>query len=190
MPNYCTFSMKVNGKKESIEEFIEILNADYDYHNNRFTAKRHFYRVFEAECLDGISKNDTDYSAIIKGYCAWSVYCCMFDGSLTYYSSGKKEHGRMFRGTMIPKESERLHLDIEIFSEETECAFMEHYIVKNGDIETDECVDYCVYFIDEYESKEEAEQKLDIIISDDEWNNRESSEYEIQRGGMEWNFSI
>ena len=66
--------------------------------------------------------------------------------------------------------------------------FQEHYVIINGDIITDECVDWQEYAIYEYETKEEAEDDLGIEITDEEWD---SGEDYISRGGFDgWNFEI
>lgn len=190
MPNYCDYSMRVKGKKENIEEFIEIIKADYNYYTMKFTAKRHLHRVFEADVVNEPDEIcDGIYDAIIDGYCAWSVSCCMFDGAHSYYQQLKSEYGDMFRGTTIPIESKRLDLDIEIFSSEPGIQFMEHYIVKKGDIVLEECVDYSEYCLSDYETKEEAEKDLEVEITDEEWNNRDVTNY-IERGGIPWEFEI
>lgn len=143
MANICNYSMRAKGKKKNIEEFIKIMKANYDYNTMQFTADRHMFRIFEANLVTDIDNVDDDiYAVTIDGYCAWSVYACMFEGKYTYYSENKESFGNEFRGTTIPIESERLSLDIEIFSEETEIGFTEHYIVRKGTIELDEEVEY------------------------------------------------
>jgi len=118
MPNYCDYSMCVKGKKDNIEEFIKVIEADYDYNTMQFSFDRHFFRVFEAD-YDEIEKVGRGvYQVIINGYCAWSVASCMFEDG--YYRNVRKEHRNTvnFKGTTIPLESKRLQLDIEIYSSE------------------------------------------------------------------------
>lgn len=84
-------------------------------------------------------------------------------------------------------ESKRLNLDIEVYSEECGCCFQEHYIIVNGNIVADECVDWYEYYIGDYNTKEEAEEELEIEITDQEWKH----DYYISRGGFEnWDFEI
>ena len=187
MPNYCNYEMKVVGKKENIEEFIKIMNSNYNYRTMEFDYERHMGGgVFEAED-DGIRKQGDLYETIIMGDCAWSVHSCMFDDVFSYYHHFKKDYGDECRSTTIPIESQRLSLDIEIYSEEPGCCFQEHYLIMKGDVEIDDCVDYYEYCLEEYETKEEAEKDLEIEITDEEWENEEY----ISRGGYEeWTFSI
>ena len=110
------------------------------------------------------------------------------DHSTSYYASLKSRYPEDFRGTTLPIESERLHLNIEVFSEECGMCFQEHYVIINGDIIVSECVEWEEYCLEDYETKEEAEEDLGIEITDEEW---ESGEPYISRGGFgEWDFSI
>lgn len=194
MPNICFYSMCVIGKKESVEEFIKVIKADYDYGTMEFTHDRHLFRVFEAyeNNIEHIGQNvqgDDLYEVIINGECAWSVGCCMFDdGYHGYYADFKKRFPNDFRGTTIPIESKNLELSIEIFSEESGMCFQEHYMVVDGDVIVDECVDWDEYYIRDYATKEEAEEDLGIEITDEEWNGPDDY---ISRGGFgSWDFEI
>ena len=66
--------------------------------------------------------------------------------------------------------------------------FQEHYIIRNGYVVCDECVDWNEYCISDFDTKEEAEKELEIEITDEEWN---SGEDYISRGGFaDWDFEI
>lgn len=187
MPNICLYSMCVKGKKENIEEFIKVIQADYDYDKMKFTHDRHLFRVFSADDngIEQVDDNDV-YEVIINGDCAWSVGSCMFESY--YYNSLKERFPNEFRGTTLQIESERLGLDIEVYSEESGCCFQEHYVICNGDIVVDESEDWYEYYIGDYETKAEAEEDLGITITDEEWN---SGEDFISRGGFgSWDFDI
>jgi len=185
MSNPCFYSMKVKGAKEDVEEFIQVIKADYNYDTMEFSFDRHLQRVFDAEEEELIANDDNTYSVFISGECAWSVIVCMLDDG--YYVDMKARLGDKFRGTTLEIESKRLNLAIEVFSEECGMEFQEHCIAKNGVLEVYECVDWNEYFLDEYETKEEAEDDLDIEITDEEWEEREM----ITRGGFgDWEFTI
>lgn len=188
MPNYCYYSMCVKGKKESVEEFEKVISADYDYGTMQFSHDRHMFRVFEAD-TEGIEKLGKGvYQQVFNGSCAWSVHSCMFAGAHSYYESLKERYPHEFRGTTLLIESERLNLDIEVFAEETGMCFQEHYLIRNGELHIDECVDYYEYWVEEFETKEEAEEELEIEITDEEWNDNEGT---IRRGGFgDWDFII
>lgn len=179
------YSMCVKGKKENINEFIKVIKAGYDYGAMEFDHDRHFCRVFEAYYEEIEDLGNGLAQVIINGDCAWSVNSCMFEDG--YYSSLKAAYPNEFRGTTLPIESKRLGLDIEVFSEECGMCFQEHYVIINGDVIIDECVDWYEYCIDEYKTKEEAEEDLGIEITDEEWEEHEF----ISRGGFgDWNFDI
>ena len=185
MSNPCFYSMKVKGAKEDVEEFIQVIKADYNYDTMEFSFDRHLQRVFDAEEEELIANDDNTYSVFISGECAWSVIVCMLEDG--YYVDMKARLGDKFRGTTLEIESKRLNLAIEVFSEECGMEFQEHCIVKNGVLEVYKCVDWNEYFLDEYDSKEEAEDDLDIEITDEEWEEREM----ITRGGFgDWEFTI
>lgn len=138
MPNYCSYEMKVNGKKESQEKLLEIMKADYDYNTMEFSADKHLFRIFEASLCE--FSEDDDF--FISGYCAWSVYSCMMEGEHSYYNSLKERFPNEFRGTTLVELSKELDLEIEVFSEEPGCGFMEHYIIKNGELIVNKCHEY------------------------------------------------
>lgn len=188
MANYCYYSMCVIGNKDGLEEFIKVIKADYNYGTMEFSYDRHLFRVFEADDDEIEEIGPNLYQVIISGNCAWSVASCMFDNhSTSYYSSLKRDYPDAFRGTTLPLESERLNLRIEVFSEECGMEFQEHYVIINGEVIVDECVDYSEYCLEEFATKEDAEEELDIEITDEEW---ETEEY-IKRGGFEsWDFGI
>lgn len=136
MPNYCDYDMRVVGKKENVDEFINVIKADYNYGKEIPATSKHLFRVFEADVLDDYcyTKEDGRYSCDINGYCAWSVYCCMLEGTGTYYNDCKERYPDKFMGTSLLKLSKELDLDIEVFSEEPGVCFSEHYLIKNGEL--------------------------------------------------------
>lgn len=188
MPNYCNYSMRAVGTKENIEEFIKVMNAGYDYGTMEFDYDRHMFRVFEAVSDEIDEYDDGVFAVIINGYCAWSVRSCMFDDG--YYGRIKERYSDDFRGTTLLLESKKLGLNIEVFSEESGMCFQEHYMIIDGELVCDECVDWGEYWVEEYETKEEAEEDLEIAITDEEWNEAQSEGY-FARGGFEnWDFEI
>jgi hypothetical protein len=179
--------MRIVGKKESVEEFIKVIQADYSYRTMEFSYNRHMFRVFEADHDEIEERFDGKFQTTIYGYCAWSVSSCMLrDG---YYGAVKKEYPDDFRGTTLDIESERLNLDIEVYSDECGMCFQEHYIITNGEIVCDECVDWEEYDVYDYDSKEDAEEDLDVKFTDEEWANQDDGK--ICRGGFpNWDFEI
>lgn len=170
MPNYCNYELLAKGSKENLLKLKEVFQSNYNYKKQDDGAFiendcnwKHLFRVFEAESIE----NDLDEGEInIYGYCAWSVYCCMCEGEYTYYSDTIDEYGDAFKGTTLQELSRELNLDIEIFSDESGCGFMEHYAYRKGECIHNECVDWV-----------EAE-------------NEETGEYITVSGGLEWDYTI
>lgn len=169
MANLCDFMMKIKGKTENVYELIRLMKADLNNHNEQTGKKKRI------ECVDVLSMENVNgtYVATIDGNCSWSVYTSMLEEGIH---------------TTIPVESKRLNIDVEIYSAGT--GFMEHYIIKNGVLESSKCVDYEEYCIEGYNTKEEAEEDLDIHFTDKEWANANHDEGYIACGGMEWHFAI
>ena len=187
MPNYCNYSMCVVGKKESIEEFIEVMNAGYNYGTMEFDYDRQMFRVFEAVNDEIEEYCDGRFQTIINGYCAWSVRSCMFEDG--YYRDIKDRYPDNFRGTTLLLESEKLGIDIEVYSEEGGMCFQEHYVIIEGELVRDETTDWEEIWVEGYETKEGAEEDLGIEITDEEWSEGQSEGY-FTRGGFAWDFEI
>jgi hypothetical protein len=153
MPNYCFYYMEVRGKKKDVDEFTEILKADYNYLDLAKIPERHFFRVFDKTTIDEgfldangeiledyIGESDDYFMRGIDGHCAWSVNVC-FLGTLGSYYDRFKETGFLivgdegeFRvpshGTCLENETKRLNLRVEI--DGVEGSFRERIIVENG----------------------------------------------------------
>jgi len=177
MPNYCDFDIHVKGKKRDILTLFDWMNANYRYTepdessggfktlpipecyvqegDKRRDVPHHIgYRIFEAniveEMLEGL--DDSDECCIYGwGYCAWSVYSCMFEGVHTYYSD-KKDYPVSLSLT-LPNACKELNLKAEIYSSEPGMCFAEHYLISNeGEILKDECIEYFDLYIDDFKS--------------------------------------
>ena len=189
MANICDFSMFVIGKKNDIEAFYNALTQEGNFWIGR--------GVNDTELNLEIYKNDNcnaeiDYCAEINGWCKWSVYSALIDNAIsmrdnnTKWYFGDVDVNKLHFLTLY-EASKKWNLSIEIFSAEGGMCFQEHYIVRYGVLEVNECVDWYEYFLDDYETKEEAEEDLEIEITDQEWEIREI----ITRGGFKtWDFTI
>lgn len=62
----------------------------------------------------------------------------------------------------------------------------EGMLIRQGEIEIDEVTEYYEYFLDEYETKEQAEEEYGISITDEEWRMQDC----ISRGGFDEDFSV
>ena len=186
MPNYCSYSMKVKGTPENVQEFVNIIQVNYLYQEDgtcvdfktKEPIERHLWRVFEADIFDDEIIDDIR-SVTITGCCAWSVYSCMCAGRSTYQNDNPNKNG-----TTLENESARLNLSIEVFSEEPGCCFMEHYVYVNGKEIIGDCVDWNEYYVGDFETVEELNAEYNTNFTQEEF---ESDEY-LHIGGMEWIF--
>lgn len=147
MPNYCCYEMRVRGKPENIDELIDVM-TDYDH-------PRHFWRVFSAEPFYFPEEEDGTVVAGISGDCAWSVYTCMFDGELTYAELADPQVR-----TSLQKESARLGLEIEVYSDEPGVGFQEHYYFANGKELVNDSVDCMHAYFDDDDAETEEEREV------------------------------
>lgn len=173
MPNWCETAIKVKGYKPNVDEFIRILNADYDYRSMEFSHIPHLFRIFHVEEIEYGIIPETDNIVVAELYCecAWSAYVCMFPGKFTYYDSFKKDFSN-FYGTNILRISKLLRLDIEIITKEPGMLFQEHYRIINGDLvlEKEDTFDY--YYIDGYNNYQEYKEDYNNTkLTENEFNN-------------------
>lgn len=152
MANNCMYEMRIKGTKINCQEWLSRMN-DYEKRN-------HFWRIFSADVADECG-TDNDYTMTICGDCAWSLEsCCRASG----YSDGVD---------LFEVNTAELNLTMEAWSSEPGMAFQEHYIYKNGECETDKCIDYNEYWYDEdeYDSFEDFVNEYDLKdITEDDLN--------------------
>jgi hypothetical protein len=170
--------MCVKGQHKDIEVFYNAMSQNGNIYMGRGA---------DAE----IRYEDEEGRAFIDGWCKWSVESAMITNAI----SMRTETGTWYFGDKDPSQlefitlmeaSERWNLAVEVYSEECGCEFQEHLVIVNGEWICDECVDWCEYDLNDYETREEAEDELDIKITDEEWINRF-----VTRGGFEeWEFEI
>lgn len=180
MANICDFSMCVKGAHDDIEKFYNAMSQNGNIYMGRGA---------DAE----IQYEDEDNVAFIDGWCKWSIQSAMIDNAISmrtepdmWYFGDNVDKSKLEFITLI-EACKKWNIIMEVYSEETGCCFQEHFIIRNGDVEVDECVDYYEYYLGDYNTKEEAEEELEITITDDEWNNEDY----VQRGGFgDWDFEI
>lgn len=150
MANICIVDMQVTGSEGSILEFEKILYAKYNYEKNEFSYKPHLFRIFGIYSDDEIEKiGGLLYTKHYYFECAWNAEICLMDTPKSYYDI-YKDVFNPFYGTNIIKESIRLNLDIELWSQE--CSFEEHIHVRQGKILINECYDYEDIYIADYDN--------------------------------------
>ena len=179
MANICSFSMVVKGSRADIEKFYNAMSQNGDIYMGRGA---------EAD----IQYEDEENRAFIDGQCKWSVQSAMIDNAISMRTEpnmwhfGNVDTSKLEFVTLV-EACERWNLTVEVYSEEPGCCFQEHYMIVNGELVCDECVDWHEYCLDDFETKEEAEKELDIKITDEEWADGGF----ITRGGFdEWEFEV
>ena len=178
MANICSFSMCVKGTHENIEKFYNAMCQDGNIYMGRGA---------DAE----IQYEDEENRAFIDGWCKWSVQSALIDNAISMRTEpnmwhfGDNTDASTIEFITLWEACARWNIDMEVFSEEPGCAFQEHYKYVGGYV-YQTCVEWNEYDLDDYETKEEAEEELEIKITDEEW---EEGGF-IGRGGFDWEFEI
>lgn len=132
MANDAYYEMKVVGRQDNVEAFVRAMLWEGEY------EQQGAGRVFSCE-VDEQGESDNGYYVLLSGFCAWSVVSSMRVAN---------------NPNNIERLSAKLELSIETYCEEREFEFQEHFLVVNGKVEIDECIDWCeidVEYIDYYE---------------------------------------
>ena len=162
MANICDFSMVVKGKKENIEQFIDMMEQKGTVWMGR-GATINFKGMEEVE--------NGKYRCQIDGDTKWSV-----KSSMVLNAASMRENPDMWAfGEGVDKTKlsfvtlfgacEQLELAMEVYSEECGEGFQEHYLFAEGVLMIDETVEYTEKY------------------------NEETDEYESS-GGFDWDFEI
>src|SRR5690554_2003768 len=78
MANWCSYSMRVKGSKESKKKFIDLFLDD---NNDNSHKKVYFARTWTTDDFEDLRRSIEEEEVLtISGYCAWSVNSCMFEG--------------------------------------------------------------------------------------------------------------
>ena len=180
MANLCSFLMKVRGHKDDIEKFCKAIQQEGNIWMGRGAEVDIEFEDDDLVCL--------------RGTCKWSIQSALIDNAISMRTNPNRWHW----GDGVDREHlefitlyeacERWRLVMEVYSEECGCQFQEHFICDKGDDICHDCVSWEEYWLDDYETKEEAEEDLDVKFTDEEWENRDDR---ITRGGFEnWDFEI
>lgn len=177
MPNICEFQMRITGDEQAVDELITIIKNDY---NGSPADPLHFWRVFSAEEGEKYVHKYGVITADIIGDCAWSIATCMREGGYNAREDGN------YNGTTLEKETKRLGLVVEYYSQEGGVGFMEHGLISNGKVIVDDCVDWFEYCMDAYENVDEFNED-----TGEQWTQEDFAQYPddcFEVGGMLWDF--
>ena len=179
MANNCFYQMRVVGdKRENLEKFFRAMNWEGEYKESGVG------RVYDCDMLDDIElRADGLYEMTLAGDCAWSVQCAMIKGVTRDFPNG------------LPAQSERLNLDIEVYSEECGLEFQEHHLFKKGEHLISDCVDW--YDIDLEGHEDDVEYVNELIDDYKIAEHIKTGNYKdyvedgyLRVGGFEWKYSI
>lgn len=147
MANYCNYVMKITGRKENVEELIDMMKWQGKYEGQGLGR---IYDCWE----DDIEEITEEFvAAQVSGNCAWSVLTAM-----------RNYNGRT---PSLESESERLGLVIEVYSTETGMGFQEHCMIDKGYVVFEECLDYEEHWIDEFDTLEEYNEEYGTGFTED-----------------------
>lgn len=136
MANICDFNMMVKGKRDNIVKFYCALT--------QATKKVWMGRGAEADI------NYEDGCAYINGWCKWSVFSSLIDNAKSMAYQKKTGFG-YWDEEIISKVDEfislfsackKYHLNMEVFSYESDIGFSEHFKYENGELVANEECDY------------------------------------------------
>lgn len=181
MANICSYLMQVQGSEKNVKEFITIITANYSFED---TDPIHLHKV-DVDSVDCSYDINGNYTATICGSCAWSVKCCMVDYA---YEKNKNDH-TMNTLTHLQRESERLDLFIEVYSEEVGLEFQEHYKFYNGrELEAD-CIYYSEFLLEDYETYADADNEIKLVATEEQFNDAKADDDWLRVGGYgDWEF--
>ena len=141
MANICFADIQVTGRKECIQEFINIL----DYKSNVHFSGIRFNRCAKVSAL--IYINGLIYTQRLLIICDDSIELSLTNNLYKY--GFKREDD----ATTIEEVSKRLSLDIEVWSKTPELSLLEHIHVQNGNVLVDESSSYSYYPLIEYDTE-------------------------------------
>lgn len=212
MPNYCSAIIWVSGRKDCVDEFQRVLEADYNYLEGKFSHIPHLWRIFEVFPME-YEQYGLYVRASFDIICAWSVSSCMLPGPVSYYDDGLRRatmditdeqqklqllySGRQLQpnyGTNIVDLSRYLGLEIEIISQEPGIGFMEHYRICNGSTLKDECYDYTEHYIGDNPTLQDYINEWPnsgIDLTEEQYKKlKDSGEEFYSQGGIPYNFDM
>lgn len=184
MASLCFFELRAKGSRENVDAFYRAMSHIGDVWIGRgIDANGNAEYVFDEEESIGY----------IIGDCKWSIQSSFIDDAVSMRANPTIwDFNGIDLSTIevisLPAASKKWDLTIEAYSDEGDNGFQEHYFIKYGRAWIAECVDYTEYNLETFETREEAEEELELQrkITDEEWD----SDLVVEGGFGEWDFSI
>lgn len=206
MANCCYYDVRVFGFKNEEDKTAFLRVFDNNYHNPNFSNVTEVYAT-KTNCLDNRQPYMALYDAYIEehedgvvqitGDCKWSVATSMLGNCPSYYWDCHRD-GAKHPYTCLEELSKKYGVIIEVFSEEGGMGFKEHYVVKEGKVVYESCVDWESYYAEDSWEKfvEETADGVeeDAPVTKEEYERQVAEgEESISVGGFEdsedWVFS-
>lgn len=182
MANICSFLMKVRGHKENIIQFHKALTQD---------GKIWMGRGAEADL-----EFEYEDFATLTGTCKWSIQSALIDDAVSMRTNSRNWYfgegltSANFEFVTLYEACRRWNLIMEVYAEEGGCCFQEHFVCDKGEVLCDDCVDWEEIWVEDYETKEEAEADLKMTITDKEWATGLEEGHFCRGGFDDWYFEI
>ena len=172
MANNAYYEMKVTGRQDNVEAFVRAMCREGEFENQGAG------RVFDCDVYEQ-GECDNGYYVLLSGDCAWSILSAM-----------RVENNP----NNIEKLSKRLNLSIEAYCEENGFEFQEHFLVVNGEVELDECIDWSEIDMESIDEYEDDFWQQDWVVSSGitkENAKEQAVDGFVRLGGYpSWDFSI
>lgn len=183
MANVCFFYLNVVGTEDKVKEFCSILNGKNEKYFGGIEEIEEIKRTNIINTKSNKFKKGNLVSVFFSGDCKWSVLISMLEEG--YYEDYCETDKNI---TNLEIETKRLGLFVEVISEESGLSFMEHFIIDNGKILLEDCIDYEEYCMEEYESVEEFNKDTGENWTEEEFENYNEEYYKI--GGIAWEYVV
>ena len=143
MANNAYYEMKVVGRQDNVEAFVRAMIWEDEY------EQQGAGRVFSCEVYEQGESNN-GYYVLLSGDCAWSIQSAMRVAN---------------NPNNIEKLSKKLELSIEAYCEEGGFEFQEHFLVVNGEVEIDECIDWSEIDVEDIDEIEDDFWQQDWVVA-------------------------
>lgn len=151
MANYCSIDGKITGRRDNVQELLDMLCWEKQFEENGLGAM--YDCNYDAHDLILAGSNDI-VEVYIFGGCKWSLLCAL-----------RREYRNP--SPSLESETKRLNCIIELYSSEPGCQFQEHMLIDRGEVLIDDCVDWGCYITTNYDSLEELNDVCKTDFTED-----------------------
>lgn len=172
MANVCMYDLKIAGREEAVQEFVDMLSGEGSFKGMGFGRVTSFERGDDP--IEYGPKGSGLVAVTGYGDCCWSVKHSMKDAK----PSGLEDI------------CERLGLVVEIYSSEPGNRFQEHFLCDKGNLEIEDSVEYEEWHIDGMRPKDLMELAQDKHLSVEMLKARVNSIGDYTVGGYGDQFAV